>query len=349
MVALKTIFPKCPTLALTASARDEMILNLKKELCLQNCRIIKASPNRENVFLDVRERLPNNYGIKSYEKILRPIAKKLNELGTSYPLTIIYLGLKYCGYSYQLFETMVEKPYHENKIIPRAKLYAQFHASTTETMKSDILEEIKSTQSRIRVIFATTALAMGVDAPDIRKIVHIGPPSSLEIYIQEIGRAGRNGTPAEAVLYYNKFDINRNNTFINQAVKDYCEELGCLRKFLLTYFGFKCEKQRACCKNCDPVQQMPIHTPSLVYMSDADIESVRKELSLIQVEKVEDSDLLPFVFVLKQDVIDNIAKKFHLITRKKDLLHKFDVWDDVYSSKIFEIVRKRCLPEFKKL
>ena len=65
---------------------------------------------------------------------------------------------------------------------PAARLFAQFHAPQTNEMKS-IISEIKKQNSRVRVIFATSALGMGVDAPDIRHVIHITPLSSIESYV----------------------------------------------------------------------------------------------------------------------------------------------------------------------
>ncbi|XP_057300791.1 uncharacterized protein LOC130635473 [Hydractinia symbiolongicarpus] len=96
LVVLNTIFQDRPMLALTATAGDKMISKIIKDLSLQNCKIVKASPNRRNVFLSVKKRLPNNYGVKSYEQILLPIPTELNETRQDYPITIIYMGLKYC-------------------------------------------------------------------------------------------------------------------------------------------------------------------------------------------------------------------------------------------------------------
>ena len=79
-------------LALTATAPAKIIANLKTNLCLSSsCKIIKALPNRRNVFLDVSRRLSNNVGYKSHEYILLPIAKNLNKLRECYPMTIIYM------------------------------------------------------------------------------------------------------------------------------------------------------------------------------------------------------------------------------------------------------------------
>ncbi|XP_057293807.1 uncharacterized protein LOC130622364 [Hydractinia symbiolongicarpus] len=303
LVVLNTIFQDRPMLALTTTAGDKMISKIIKDLSLQNCKIVKASPNRRNVFLSVKKRLPNNYGVKSYEQILLPIATKLNETRQDYPITIIYMGLKYCGYAYKLFDMVIENPFCENEITPRAKLYAQFHASTTSCMKEDSLEELKSLNSRIRVVFATTAFGMGVNVPQVTNIIHISPPSKLESYIQEIGRAGRNGAQSNAIF-------------------------------------FKCETQDNCCENCNPTTTEDFSPVHHIQMSDIDRESIRLELEMINVEKEEDSHLLTFEFNLTHDVIGKISNNFHLITCERDLLHKFDVWDERYSTKVFDVIRK---------
>ena len=167
---------------------------------MKNCEMIVASPNRKKLFLSLKKRMPDNYGIKSYAAILRPIAKELDEQRESYPMTIIYMGLKYCGYAFQLFDLIIKNQYIGGEQ-PISRLFTQFHASTTKDMKEDILCEIKKANSRIRVIFATTALGIGVDASNITNIIHITVPSNLESYIQEIGRAGRTESQAYATLY----------------------------------------------------------------------------------------------------------------------------------------------------
>ena len=102
------------------------------------------------------------------------------------------------------------------------------------------------------MLFATSALGMGVDAPHVRKIIHITPPSSLEAYMQDIGRAGRTGLPSHATLYYNNSDIGNNKKHIEESMKSYCRsEDSCQRKLLPDYFGFSSVQQDHCCCICD--------------------------------------------------------------------------------------------------
>ena len=85
---------------------------------------------------------------------------------------------------------------------PVARHFAQFHAPQTSRMKKELIEEIKKADSRVRVLFATSALGMGVDALYVTKVIHISPPSNLESYMQEIGRAGRTGIQSHATSYF---------------------------------------------------------------------------------------------------------------------------------------------------
>ena len=85
-----------------------------------------------------------------------------------------------------------------------------------------ILQQLVNSHPVCRVIFATSALGMGADAPNIERIIHIGPPRSLEAYFHETGRAGRGGNQAEAVLYYNNTDISKSVKEMSNSVRSYC-------------------------------------------------------------------------------------------------------------------------------
>lgn len=118
-------------------------------------------------------------------KATEPIANELAVWRDKYPMTIVYLKLKYCGCAYTLFErTLKENQFVGESEEPAARLFAQFNSPQTDRMKKEIISEIKKKQnSRVRVIFATSALGMGVDTPYVTNIVHISPPSTLEAYM----------------------------------------------------------------------------------------------------------------------------------------------------------------------
>ena len=110
----------------------------------------------------------------------------------------MYLPLEWCGFAYKYFEShLAQQQYYPSNAasLPENRLFAQYHAPQTSTMKDQILTELASPTSKVRVIFATIAMGMGVDIPSIRYIIHVRE------YFQETGRAGRDGKLSPAVLY----------------------------------------------------------------------------------------------------------------------------------------------------
>lgn len=252
LAVLRSYIQDLRFLAVTATSTKIQVQNFSKTLCLKNLKVVTVSPNRKNIFLSTLQRKPSLYGFEGVKEILFPIAKKLLAEKIAYPITIIYMKLQFCGAAYKLFDKILKNEQYVDGIkSPSARLFNQFHAPTTSGMKDSILEEIKNEKSRTRVIFATTALGMGVDAPNIAHVIHIGPPSSMECYVQEFGRAGRTKSNSWATLYWNNSDI-ASNTHIEKSIKDYCLTQTCLREFIMTHFGYPCQKQERCCHNCHP-------------------------------------------------------------------------------------------------
>jgi len=112
------------------------------------------------------------------------------------------------------------------------------------------------------VIAATTAFGMGVDKPNVRFVLHSEPSDSVDSYFQEIGRAGRDGEPADAVLFYRTEDLGMRRFFAGggdseerrewersrvEMMRAYAEHDHCRRAFVLSYFGEPADA----CRNCD--------------------------------------------------------------------------------------------------
>jgi ATP-dependent DNA helicase RecQ len=120
------------------------------------------------------------------------------------------------------------------------------------------------------IMVATIAFGMGIDKPDIRFVCHLNLPATVEAYYQEIGRAGRDGAPAETLMLYGLDDIRMRRMFIDQDGEDdthklrehkrldsllaYCEASQCRRKTLLAYF----DEEIQACGNCDTCLNPPI-------------------------------------------------------------------------------------------
>ena len=332
--ALKAIFTECVTLALTATAPPHLVLTIQNNLSMKQCAVIKVSPNRENLYLSVQKRLQKKF--ESYDTILKPIAIELNIKRELYPMTIIYMKLQYCGYAYKLFEQLIENPYVQNEMNPKARLFSQFHAESTHLMKEELLDEIKSSKSRARVIFATTALGMGVNAPYITNIIHITPPGSLESYIQEIGRAGRSGLPSQATLYYNNSDISENITIVDKSMKYYCKNTNheCLRDIILNYFGFRPLTQKRCCSICEDIsmenkEHLDKSNSSLTSATCPNnlIAELCKKINEVLQVQAENCSFLYDTSSDHQSQAKNIVENIENIKNERDLL-SFGVWDE---------------------
>ncbi|XP_028393186.1 ATP-dependent DNA helicase Q1-like [Dendronephthya gigantea] len=252
-----------------------------------DCKIVTVNPNRENIYLGKKVRSSDHKKFESYNEILGPVAKELLIKKENYPMTIIYMKLKYCAHAYRLFERILQDEQYVNGCEePMARLFAQFHSPQTSRMKRELIEEIKKKDSRVRVLFATSALGMGVDAPYVAQVIHISPPNTLESYMQEIGRAGRTGIQSYATLYYNNSDIGSHKKHIQESMKSYCKSREvCLRKQLLEYFGFTTPRQENCCSSEEKSECLLI--PSML------IDEYLAERVVMQIEYIElESDLL---------------------------------------------------------
>jgi ATP-dependent DNA helicase RecQ len=136
-----------------------------------------------------------------------------------------------------------------------------FHAGMDSADKAAV--QLRFAREPGIVIVATIAFGMGIDKPDIRYVLHTDLPASPEAYYQEIGRAGRDGEPAETMMLYGLDDIRMRRVFIEQEDSSeerkrrehkrldtliaYCEAPDCRRRMLLRYFGEEAEP----CGNCD--------------------------------------------------------------------------------------------------
>ena len=129
------------------------------------------------------------------------------------------------------------------------RLIDMFTAVQTRDKKEDVLKLFSQKDGKLRLILATTAFGMGVDCPDIRRIIHWGIPSTLEEYVQETGRSGRDGNISKAILYKG---VGGRNTTSN--IKNYMNNsTHCRRRLLFQEFLLYSEDSIAVsgCRCCD--------------------------------------------------------------------------------------------------
>ncbi len=252
-------FPNVPIIAMMATANKLDRKHIKDSLGLQNCFELVANPDRKNIFYE--KIIRHGQDIDAFEDICRPIANDLLCMKVDYPLTIIYMPLRWCGFIYRLFEIIlgVNQYYPAGSLaLPKNRLFGQFHAPQTAKMKEEILEQLSLQTSKIRVVLATVAFGMGVDIRSIRQVIHIGPPRTIREYFQETGRAGRDGESSKAILYYNNRDIAKNKPGLQDEIRMYCNSKDqCLRTLLLKFLDIKqplsLSPGHLCCGVCKSV------------------------------------------------------------------------------------------------
>ena len=219
------MFPNIPHLALTATATPASTYKLIETLQFRDVCKVLSNPDRPNIYIEVKRRLPNIKKYEKYEEIMDEIIAEIKERKTEYPVTIVYCdnleSLGYC-FQYLTFEVGNDASSPVGSQKPEDRIIAQYHKDYTSQMKHHIISELRKQKPKIRLILATVALGMGLNAPSVDRIIHMRPPTTLEKYLQEIGRAGRNGQEAHALCYYNNNDIAKKQKRVRRSCQAFC-------------------------------------------------------------------------------------------------------------------------------
>lgn len=187
---LRELQPGVPVIALTASATPIVVDDIIKYLSLKNTNIFRHSFVRENLSYLVRD-------VKDKFEHLLKVVNSINGVG------IIYTRKR-------LEAEQLALQLQDNGI--NADFY---HGALSSKMRN--AKQEKWIKEQTRVIVATNAFGMGIDKPNVRFVVHYSPPSSLESYYQEAGRAGRDGLPSFAVMLYNSTDKQSNHSKLQSS------------------------------------------------------------------------------------------------------------------------------------
>lgn len=336
MSFFKINFPSIPLMALTATANEKVRMDIVHHLQMDDPILLKQSFNRFNLFYEIKWKGSNFLEwIKDYI-----VTRQKNQT-----------GIIYC-HSKQSCEQTSQKL---NQYGLKTSFY---HAGMTS-------EERYHTQSQwqlnqIQIICATIAFGMGIDKADVRFVIHMFIPRTLEGYYQETGRAGRDGKDSDCILFYSYKDartlqnmIQRDNELDREAkenhlaklrqVVQYCENtVDCRRKQVLHYFNeefnpLNCNKK---CDNC---------------MNSSGIKVVKKDVTnfakdaIRLVESIEQDNVtvLHCQDVFKGSNNSKITKAGHNLNPyhgKGKQLDKTDV-ERIF----FHLLSERCLIEYQRM
>ena len=193
---IREIIPNIPVLALTATATSSVIHDIQESLNFKEKNLIQSSFSRGNL----------SYVVDNVEGKKSRLIKLLNKIKSS---VIIYVGSRKAAKEITHF--LVENKFSANF----------YHGGLSAKIRDDRQESWTKNQTRIMV--ATNAFGMGIDKADVKLVVHLELPSTIEAYFQEAGRAGRNGETAYAFLLANSNDIRKQEELLSlryPSIKD---------------------------------------------------------------------------------------------------------------------------------
>lgn len=330
----KERFPAVPIMALTATANEKVRMDIVHHLKMNSPVYLKQSFNRTNLYYEIRWK-SGNYLESMKDYILSRYKNKC--------------GIIYCHSKQSCEQTSAKL----NLFGLKTSFY---HAGMTPEDRFKI--QTNWQKNKIQLICATIAFGMGIDKPDVRFVIHLFIPRSLEGYYQETGRAGRDGKPSECIMYYCYKDARSLQNMIHRdadlteegkenhlaklrQVVQYCENTtDCRRKQVLHYFNetfnpINCKKQCDNCKNYNHVTV--VEKDCTQYAQD-----ILKLVKSIQNEKVTVLHCQDVFKGLKYNKITKMGHNNNPYHAKGKNLDKTDV-ERIF----FYLLSEECLVEYQ--
>lgn len=246
---LRSIIPtNVKVMTLTATATISTMQLIKATMSMEDVSVIALPPDKPNIKYLL---LPPC----TIENLCKDISEELIRQTVAYPKTVIFCKrIEDCSSFFLTLRRMMGRQFTYPFGYPEIhefRLVEMYTRATKSYMREKILSSFTVAGSKLRVVIGTISFGMGINCPDITKVIHYGTPNDLESYVQETGRAGRDvKTNATAMLY----PTARGMQFVDKCMKAYINNHSkCRRKLLFKDFLLSRDHPDtlSACKCCD--------------------------------------------------------------------------------------------------
>lgn len=335
-------------LCLTATAGVKTRKEILKVLHMRDTKVVKLTPDKPNCRFAVEKVFDN-------EKQLKCFLEELKEKKEKFPQTIIYCrSIAVCGELFSLFRQDLEGVANS--------MFAMYHSKTPPQIQEKVLASLTDIDGLIRCVFATNALGLGVNFPNIRRVVHYGIPRDMEEYVQEIGRGGRDKGKFDALVLYKPYHL----AHCDDQMKRYIQNPGnkCRRELIMEFFKEKPDSKlpflHDCCdictKRCD-CEKVEMHyrmnkfteassnveNPSLVRSVSDDDRALLKEVLLENLTGSHETSIFGIAGVvnsLDKTTVESIVEKCQFVFNIDYILDNFPILSHDLAHNILVIVNE---------
>lgn len=312
-------------LLLSATIPGRVQVELEDLFGKQSWHVIARTVYRENLTLAVKDREP-----KHFDEVATYIKTREQD----------------CGIIYCVLPVDVSKTHAE--LLKKGIDCVKYHGQLSEIVKQSSYQKWMSGEKKL--IIANASFGMGIDKPDVRYVIHLRLPTSIEEYYQQCGRAGRDGLPSECVLYYSFSDkatlyklfnregkLTEQHSVLNELIHSLENVVDCRHKLVMQYFG-EDREDFSCLSHCDNCKSR-----GLFYVADGTNDAMKVVQTIIELgdNKFNTHTLRLILLGSKQKRIQE--EKFDELTNFGCLTKKFS--SSLLDNFLHQLIFKQILQE----